>query len=230
MKRINLLPPEHRVRASRERGLMYIIVLLVAIVAVLGVVYFQQHSKVAEKQTELNGLTADTAAVTAQAAALQPFADIETSRAALTQTAKNITDSRVYWSTIFEEVSLVIPENVRLDTLNCAVPPTMLPGGAADTTAASNGADVTFTGITYDPDDVAVFMTRLGLIPQLTNVQLTTSARTAQTSTSSANAETGSTATPSAAPVVYRWNFTVTAQVRSYLTAPPTTTLQEAAQ
>ena len=36
MKRINLLPPEARVKASRERGLIYAVLLLVAVVVVLG--------------------------------------------------------------------------------------------------------------------------------------------------------------------------------------------------
>ena len=36
MKRINLLPQEERVKASRERGLIWAILILVAIVIVLG--------------------------------------------------------------------------------------------------------------------------------------------------------------------------------------------------
>ena len=35
--------------------------------------------------------------------------------------------------------------------------------------------DVTFTGTTYTHKDVAEFMTRLGLIPQLSNVRLASS-------------------------------------------------------
>ena len=35
--------------------------------------------------------------------------------------------------------------------------------------------DVTFAGTTYTHKDVAEFMTRLGLIPQLTNIQLASS-------------------------------------------------------
>ena len=39
MKRINLLPQEERVKASRERGLIWPILILVAVVVVLGLVY-----------------------------------------------------------------------------------------------------------------------------------------------------------------------------------------------
>jgi Tfp pilus assembly protein PilN len=233
MKRINLLPPEHRARASRERGLMYIIVAVVALVAVLGLVYYQQHSQVATKQAQLMQLQAQTAALTTQAAALQPYAQIEQMRSSLTQTTQSIYGSRVYWSTVFEEISLVIPDNVRLNTLNCTVPTTMLPGGttstASSTTSGTGTADVTFTGVTYTPDDVASFMTRLGLIPQLANVQLVSSTQSSssQASTSTSSSTTASPSPTAAATVT--WQFTVTAQLRSYLTAPPTTTLQQGA-
>jgi Tfp pilus assembly protein PilN len=135
----------------------------------------------------------------------------------MTQTAKGIYDARVYWSTILEQVSLVIPENVRLTSMTCTVPPEMLPGAAATGTTTAAVANVTFVGTTYTHKDVAEFMTRLGLIPQLKNIQL--SASTGSTTTTT----TGTSASP--APVTV--TFTVTASLRPYLTAPPTTTLQE---
>jgi Tfp pilus assembly protein PilN len=228
MKRINLLPPEQGVKASRERGLMYVVVFLVAVVVALGLVYFQQRNQVSGKQEELAGLQAQTAAVEAQIAALQPYAQIEAARTTMTQTTQGIYTSRVYWSTIFEQVSLVIPDNVRLTTMNCVVPPAMLPSEQSEGAAAAAGAaDVTFTGLTYTPDDVATFMTRLGLIPQLSNIQLTSSTRSAATTTSTSST---STATPVPTATAYRWQFTVTATLRPYLTAPPTTSIMEAAQ
>jgi Tfp pilus assembly protein PilN len=218
MKRINLLPPEQRVKASRERGLLWAILILVAIVVVLGLVYVWQNGQVNDKQAQLDQLTAETTVVQQQALALAPYAQIQTTRTAMTQTAKGIYDSRVPWATILQEVSLVIPENVRLQSLNGLVPATMLPGPAvpaAPGTAATT--DITFIGTTYTHKDVAEFMTRLGLIPQLTNVQLTSSTGAAATGT------TGTTGTPTVI-------FTVTASLRPYLTPPPATVIQGAAQ
>jgi len=218
MKRINLLPPEQRVKASRERGLLWAILILVVIVVALGLVYVWQNGQVNDQQAELDRLTAETTAVQQQALALAPYAVIQTTRTAMTQTAKGIYDSRVPWSTILQEISLVIPENVRLQSLNCAVPATMLPGSAVP---AAPGApvtvDMTFTGTTYTHKDVAEFMTRLGLIPQLSNIQLTSSASAAATGA------TGTTGTPTV-------TFTVTASLRPYLTPPPATAIQGAAQ
>jgi Tfp pilus assembly protein PilN len=207
MKRIDLLPPEARVKASRERGLLYAILIIVAVVVALGLVYMQQNSTVSSKQTEVDGLNAETQVEQQTAAALAPYAEIQSTRVAMTATASSIYQAGVPWSSILQEISLVIPDNVRLETLNCTVPPAMVPGGlvAAGTTSATT--DVTFVGVTDTHKDVAEFMTRLGLVPQLMNIQLVSSLPLLP---------------PAATPV----RFTVTASLRPYLTPPPPTTLQ----
>jgi Tfp pilus assembly protein PilN len=213
MKRINLLPPEARVKASRERGLIYAVLLLVAVVVVLGLVYVWQSGIVNNKQDQLSQIQAQQAVVAAEAAKLAPYAQIQATRTAMTATGKAIYDARVPWSTILEEVSLVIPENVRLQSMSCAVPSTMQPGAAAAAGPAAASTDVTFTGTTYTHEDVAEFMTRLGLIPQLKNIQLGSTTESASTVTAT-----------STTPVTV--TFTVTAQLRPYTTPPPTTALQ----
>ena len=221
MKRIDLLPPEQRVKASRERGLLWAILILVAIVAALGMVYMWQNGKVTDKQAELNALTAEVLAAQKKAVELAPYAEIQTTRTAMTATAQGIYYSRVPWSTILQEISLVIPDNVRLQSLSCTVPATMLPGsGAPAVPGAPGSTDITFSGTTYTHKDVAEFMTRLGLIPQLANVQLASSAGAAPTDPTGAGA---TTATPTV-------TFSVTASLRPYLTPPPATALGGAAQ
>ncbi|MGE5229978.1 MAG: PilN domain-containing protein [Deltaproteobacteria bacterium] len=214
MKRINLLPQEERVKASRERGLIWAILILVAVVVVLGLVYVKLDSDANAKQDELAAIQAETATVQAQIAELAPYAALQAQRTAMTETAKGIYESSVPFSTLLQELSLVIPENVRLQTLTATVPATMLPGTALAEAApaASTATDVTFTGQTEKHRDVAEFMTRLGLIPQLMNITLTTS------TDSSTAASTTTTTTFK--------QFTVTAQLRPYTTQPPTTTLQ----
>ena len=216
MKRFNLLPPEQRGKASRDRGMLYAILGLVVLVLALGAIYLQQNSVVNDRQAELDRLNAENQIVQAQLAELQPYAEIHNLRTAMTETAVNIYDARVPWSNIVEEVSLVIPENVRLQTMNCVVPLDMLPGPAQPETTADSTptVDVTFTGDTYTHKDVAEFMTRLGLIPQLTDIQLASST---ESTGPVATAISGSTVT-----------FTVTASLRSYIKSPPTTTLQTA--
>jgi Tfp pilus assembly protein PilN len=214
MKRINLLPQEERVKASRERGLVWAILILVAVVVVLGLVYVKERSDVNGKQNELASIQAETATAQQKIAALSPYAALQAQRTAMTETAKGIYESSVPFSILLQELSLVIPENVRLQTLNATVPTGMLPGAAAAGPAAAT-TDVTFTGQTEKHRDVAEFMTRLGLIPQLKDITLSSSTGTSQgTSTDS----------------VYDYKqFTVTAGLRPYTTTPPVTTLQAVA-
>jgi Tfp pilus assembly protein PilN len=213
MKRINLLPQEERVKASRERGLIWAILILVAVVVVLGLVYVKERSDVNSKQDELTSIQTETAAVQAKVAALSPYAALQAQRTAMNDTAKGIYESSVPFSILLQELSLVIPEDVRLQTLTATVPGSMLPGDAAAQAAAvGTTTDVTFTGQTEKHRDVAEFMTRLGLIPQLMSITLASSTDT------SAGASATTTAT-------YK-QFTVTAKLRPYTTKPPTTTLQ----
>jgi Tfp pilus assembly protein PilN len=145
---------------------------------------------------------------------LSPYGALQDQRTAMTDAAKGIYASSVPFSILLQELSLVIPENVRLQSLTATVPATMLPGTAAVEVAPAPGTstDVTITGQTEDHRDVAEFMTRLGLIPQLMGITLTSSTDTASTT------EGASTATYT--------TFTVTAQLRPYAQKPPTTTLQ----
>ncbi len=221
MKRINLLPQEERVKAARERGLIWAILILVALVVVLGLVYVKYNSDVSSKQDELASIQAETATVQAKIAELSPYAALQAQRTAMTETAKGIYQSSVPFSILLQELSLVIPENVRLQTLTATVPPAMVPGTAAAGAvppAAAGTADVSFSGQTEKHRDVAEFMTRLGLIPQLTGIVLTSSTNTASTA--------AGTTTASGAPTVSYTQFAVTAQLRPYATQPPATTLQ----
>jgi Tfp pilus assembly protein PilN len=213
MKRINLLPQEERVKASRERGLIWAILILVAVVVVLGLVYVKERNDVNAKQNELTSIQDETATVQAKIAALSPYAALQAQRTAMTETAKGIYESSVPFSILLQELSLVIPENVRLQTLQATVPANMLPGAAPAAAApAGTTADVTFSGQTEEHRDVAEFMTRLGLIPQLRSIVLTSSTE--------ANAGTATGTTTSST------QFGITAQLRPYTTNPPTTQLQ----
>lgn len=218
MKRINLLPQEERAKASRERGLIWAILILVLVVVALGLVYVKYRGDVNAKQDELTTIQNETVAVQAKIAELSPYAVLQTQRTAMTQAAKGIYESSVPFSILLQELSLVIPENVRLQSLTATVPPAMLPGGAVAEPGAAPAAttDVVFTGQTEKHRDVAEFLTRLGLIPQLKDIILTSSTDTAST---------GAAGTTTASYTA----FTVTAALRPYTTQPPTTQLQAVA-
>ncbi len=181
MKRINLLPPGERDKASRERGLAYALLGLIALVAALGAVYLMMNRQVATKQDQVNDLQAQVQEVNSQVAALKWAEQLQTQRTSMNETARQLYEARVDWSNILEELSLVIPEQVALTDLSAQVPATMQPnvsgdsGSTASTAAGQGAADITMSGRADSHVSVASFMTRLGLMPQLTNVQLMSS-------------------------------------------------------
>jgi len=204
MKRINLLPPEQRVKAARELGAMYALFGLLLLVVVLGVIYVWQNGRISEKQGRVTALQADAQQAENQTAALQPYETLQSQRTSMADTAQQIYDSRVIWSSILQEISLVIPDTVQLTAINAAVPPSMLAGGqlVGGQGGTSSTADITFTGNAMTHTDVAEFMTRLGLLPQVENIKLTSSTLTL----------VGNTALPL---------FVLTVQLRPFLVAPP---------
>jgi Tfp pilus assembly protein PilN len=182
MKRINLLPPGERDKASREQGLAYALLGLVVLVVALGAVYLMLNRQVATKQDRVNDLQAQIQQVDSQVQALKWAEVLQTQRTSMMTTAAQIYAARVDWSNILEELSLVIPDQVVLTDLTAQVPAKMQPtvGGASSSAASagatqSTGADITLAGRADNHVSVAGFMTRLGLLPQLTNVQLVSS-------------------------------------------------------
>lgn len=202
MTRINLLPPEEKAKAAREQGLILVVLGLVALVLVLGGVYLVSSRQVAEKQDEVDAKQSEISQANLEMAELQPYEDLQQGRDEIESVAYDIYESRVLWSSILEEVSLVIPETVCLTEMACEVPPTMTAGSniGGDASESSPLAAVVLKGNAGDNTQIAQFMTRLGLLPQLQNVRLVKSTR--------------DTSEPF-------YNFEVNADLRPFLVAPP---------
>jgi Tfp pilus assembly protein PilN len=191
MTRINLLPPEERSKAAREQGMLLAVVGLIALVLALGGLYFMQSRQVADKQTEIDSIAAQVDMANQQLAALKPYEAMQTQRKAMQDTAQQIYNSRVLWSNVFEEIGLLMPDKVSLQTLTATVPAYMQAGGSnASAGGSSSAAAATSTGLGIDltlkgdatgasvyeaHDQVADLMTRLGLMPQILNIQLVSS-------------------------------------------------------
>jgi len=210
MTRINLLPPEERTRAAREQGLLLAIVGLIALVAVLGGLYFMQFRQVSAKQTQINDVSAQIDAANVQIAALRPYQTMQTQREALQLTAAQIYSARVVVSNVLDEIGLLIPQGMSIETMSLTVPPYMV-AGANDTNAGSStttyGGDLTITGdsnqstLYASQDQVAVFLTQLGMMPQLMNVKLISSQQSPGVPTDCV--------------------FNITASLRPFAAAPP---------
>ena len=213
-QRINLVPPEERRKALRERGIIYAVLFLVFVAAVLAILSVYENQQLNAPQRQVASLQADLEAVNAQIAALKPYETLESQRATMTQMALQIVDSRVAWSSILEEISLVIPDTVALNGLTAAMPASMVAGSklnGATTDSTAGDADITFSGQAVSQKDIATFMTRVGLLPQLTNIQLVSTEMETASSDTSADGSSGSALV----------SFQMTAQLRPFQTSPP---------
>lgn len=212
MKRINLLPPGERDKASREQHMAYALLGLVALVVALGAVYLMFNRQVASKQDRVNELQARVSQVDQQVATLKWAETLQSQRVAMMTTAKQIFDARVDWSNIAEEVSLLVPDNVWLTEMTAEVPAPMLAGSGIGQAAGGNTGqtDVTFRGSAFSMKDVAEFISRLGLMPQLDGPSLVSAEKS--------SSQTGVSGGTSSRPVI---NFEVTAQLRPFLVNPP---------
>lgn len=76
---------------------------------------------------------------------------------------------RIAWDGVLRQISQVLPEDVWLTSLTTT---------SADPTALvpTTGASIVLNGSTYSQDGVARFLSRIAVLPALSNVQLQTSA------------------------------------------------------
>jgi Tfp pilus assembly protein PilN len=184
MTRINLLPSEERAKAAREQGIALAILALVVIVALLGGLYLLSYRQLSPKQEKVDEVNAQVAQQQAMVASLQPYETMQTQSEQMAQTSLQIYNSRVLMSSILEEVSLLIPDNVSLGAMTVTVPATMVAGsaitgggGGSTASTASSSTDLKLQGNCKDFSQVAEFMTRLGLMPQLQNINLANAAK-----------------------------------------------------
>jgi Tfp pilus assembly protein PilN len=208
MTRINLLPAEERSRAAREQGLLLVIVGLIVLVVALGAVYFLSVRQVSSKQSQVNDTAAQIDVANVRLAALRPYETLQVQRQAMTLTAAQILNARVSMSNLLEEISLLLPSGVSLQSLSVNVPPYM-EAGASDTSSAASttlSTDLTMAGtatagtLYAAHDQVAALLTQLGLMPQIMNMKLASS-----------------TAATAGASV----SFTISASLRPFATTPP---------
>ncbi len=136
--------------------------------------YVMEHGTVTKREQELAAVQAQIAAVprpvvVKKKVTISPelAAEKDARQAAVDQALTG----RTSWDTVLREVSLVLPDDVWLTTLNAksGTPST-------DPSVPATSATVNMAGYTYSQEGVARLLTRLSLVSHLSNVQLQTSA------------------------------------------------------
>ena len=179
MRAVNLLPRDHGQRTLKKENLPLLVggCTGVLVVAVLGALFMMGSGKIASAQRNLDDLNRQFAALppppAGPSALQQQLAGEQSARVSALTTAMS---SRVSWDRVFREFSLVLPGDVWLTNLSAKSP--ISPATNASSTGGSTVASMfTIQGRTYSHDGVARLLSRLQVVPDLTNVQLISSTR-----------------------------------------------------
>jgi Tfp pilus assembly protein PilN len=183
MRAVNLLPsdvaPRSRVRLPSPPVLVGVVAGLVVVLALAaGFVLASnaESSKREELDQRQDELTLLPLPADEPAAAETTLASQHAPRVTAVSTA--LAD-RVAWDRVLTRFARVLPQDVWLRSLDLKSP---APGGAAKAKTESDGPKapngVSVEGYTYSHNSVARLLARLALIPELTNVQLQSSAVT----------------------------------------------------
>lgn len=179
LPRVNLLPPEiaeHRRFRRIQAGLAGSLVGAVAVVAAL---YVGAHGGVSSAQSELDTARAEQTGLQQQVAALGDVSATYGSVAAARAALATAMGDEVQWSRYLNDLSLRIPDNVWLTNMSVA-PAGSTPAATTATTAAASGAPaavatITFTGVAFSHDDVAVWLESLARQKGYANAYFTSS-------------------------------------------------------
>jgi Tfp pilus assembly protein PilN len=177
VKAVNLLPKDH---AQKGKGLPSTPVLVgicsgVLVFALLGADFMMQSAKVTKEQQTLDSLQARVDALppapAGPSAGTTQLASEHSARVAALSAALS---NRVAWDRVFRELSLILPDDVWLTSLNAQAP---VSPASSSTPAPTTGQPTGFVmqGHTYSHDGVARLLSRLQLIPDLQHVTLVSS-------------------------------------------------------
>ena len=177
MRAVNLLPRDQGQHTIKKESLPVLVGACsgVLVAAVLGAMFMMGSGKVAAQQRKLDDLNRIYRALppppAGPSAAQQQLAGEQSARVGALSSALT---SRVAWDRIFREFSLVLPDDVWLTTLTAKSP---ISPATNVSSGSGTGAPSQFviTGRTYSHDGVARLLSRLQVVPDLTNVQLMSS-------------------------------------------------------
>ncbi len=199
MRAVNLLPEGSEQRKSFRKEDPAVVVgsaLGVIVLMAIGVGFMNVHSKVNADQKRLTDVRAELAQLSLvkkpvvalpKPAHTKPIIPIpavtseEQPRLAAISTAMS---TRIAWDRILREFSLVLPSDITVTALTLNAPPAPVSAvpGVVSAAPVGGGQGLTITGSAYSHDGVARLLSRLMLIPDLTNVTLANSTAGGSTS------------------------------------------------
>jgi Tfp pilus assembly protein PilN len=176
MRPANLLPPDLAREGGRRMpgGAIAAVGAGAAVGAMLTGGFIVEHGKVSKREDRLTTLKSELASIPPPKPApvtVRPelTAEKDARQAALDEALAQ----RVSWDTVLRELSLVLPEDVWLQTLSAKSPAAA--AALTDQPTSTTPTGLVMSGYTYSQEGVARMLTRLALVPHLANVQLQSS-------------------------------------------------------
>lgn len=171
MRAVNLLPRDEPARSfEAKRGVVFLGGGGAALLTVLFVTLILGASSAANQEREARDLVnAQLLAVPKPAAGdnqTENDSALVAEKSARISALSTALGGRIAWDGILRQVSQVLPDDVWLASLSTS----------ADGATPGGAARLTMNGSTYSQDGVARFLSRISVLPALSNVQLQTSA------------------------------------------------------
>jgi Fimbrial assembly protein (PilN) len=228
MRAVNLLPKELQTRKSiREEDPAVVVgsALGVVVMIALGLGFYVEHSAAGKQQARLNTARLELAQLSIQShhekpkpkkpvvpiTPVVPPPSISGQEATWLSAVETNLSQRIAWDRVLREVSLVMPDDVTLTALTMTAPTTasIIPGVVSTPPATGSAQGFSIAGDAFSYDSVARLLSRLSLVPDLTDVTLTNTS-------SGSSAAAGSAGGGSASGV----QFNISANVKG-APAPP---------
>src|SRR5262249_28085800 len=189
MRAVNLLPKELQTRKSiREEDPAVVVgsALGVIVMIALGLAFYVAHSAVGKQQARLNTARIELAQLSVKAHRVKPKTkparpitpivpppSVTGQEATWLSAVETTLSQRIAWDRVLREVSLVMPDDVTLTSLEMTAPATAAAIPGVVTTPSSGAQGFTVAGDAFSYDSVARLLSRLALVPDLTDVTLT---------------------------------------------------------
>jgi len=184
MRAVNLLPRESDAKSVRNEDPAVVIgsVFGVIVIIALSAGFLTAHSKAGAEQRKLSSAQLELGKLSlikppktstkkpVVPRPIIPIPVVTSQEAPLLQAIGGAMSTRIAWDRLLREFSLVVPDDVTVASLTLTAPqsPTVAAGAVA-------GQGFALSGVAFSHDSVARLLSRLMLIPDLSNVTLSSS-------------------------------------------------------
>ena len=181
MRPINLLPARYQpVRASGDRpGIGYAALGVLGVLLVMILLYVVTNNGINDAKSKTADAQAEQQAAQARIGQLQAYGDFTSLKTSREAAVKGVASARFDYERLMREIALLLPHNTYLTNLAAGVggaTPGSAPAEAATSVSAS-GPVVTITGCAPSHPGVATALVRLRKLHNVTDVNLTSSAK-----------------------------------------------------